>query len=97
MDPGTGGERDYHMKLVHTMFYGLERLLRWNDSKVIVRNEFLGSFRAVAQKFEALVNETFDAHSKMGLYTLKLYLMDYNVESLEQIESLEMLNSSGYE
>lgn len=82
VDRMTSEEHDNPMTQVNTSFSKIEQWLRQKDKKEIVNDELLESFRVWVLKFNALVNDTFNAQCKTGLYTLSFYFLDCVVKDM---------------
>lgn len=49
------------------------------------------------QNFKALVKQICDAHYETGQCTLKLQLLDHDIEDLDRFRTLQLLKSSVFE
>lgn len=53
----------------------------------------LVGIKADIQKLEEIIKRPFDEHCKTGLYKLTVHSLDYILEDLERVGSLDMSNS----
>lgn len=64
----TGEELDSAISLVHNWFSAFERRKRLQTIEKILSNVLFEMLEVEVQKFEALVEETFDAHEETGCF-----------------------------